>query len=181
MKQPVFLDSQNLDAVRNGDMRALADILERIIDVHNQQAQALAARIGGWKKPDYLAADYSAVGATWTVDASDVKESEWLVVDDVMFFHGAIEATALSADSSTLTIKLPGGYLLQSGSDARGSLAYNQGNPLAADVGHCFCRPAFSQSLLGLSRRTGADWQTASIQIDVYFAIWLHIAQPSGN
>lgn len=181
MKIPNFLDPLPIDRVRTGDWLAVAEALQKIQDAYNQQAQALAQRIGGWKKVEYSAGDFTAASGVWAVDSGDVKEMEFLVIDDVMFFHASIQNTTLSLDTSDLRVKIPGGYLAQSGTDARGSLTYNQGAVTAADVGTAAVNAAVAQTSILLARRTGNDWEGASPTVDVYFAIWLHIATPSGN
>lgn len=181
MKAPVLLNPIDIDGARNGDFDAIADCLKKIYDAHNAQALSLAARIGNWKKVPYDATDFTSSVGAWTVSAGSVLELESLVIDDVLFLHGSLQNTTLSADSTDLFIKLPGGYLLQEGSDARGHLGYNQGAVTAGNVGHAFVNTATSRTKVGFERQTGADWEAASPRIDLFFAIWLHIALPAGG
>ena len=66
--------------------------------------------MGVWTTVPVMAADFLAQAGTWTVDAADVLNYQYMLVGTTMFFNGWFTTTSLSAGPTYLTVTIPGGY-----------------------------------------------------------------------
>ena len=122
-RAPFLINPLELDRVALGDPLATRDALYTLWAALNAQATREAVRIGAWKDVPYTAADFqgldSAVGTnTWTVDAADLVQFQYLRIDDLLLVHWVISNSTIPADGlvrDAMLIKIPGGFIGRQG------------------------------------------------------------------
>ncbi len=62
---------------------------------------------GVWIPVTYLAANFTAAGATWTVTGAEVVVFKYMLLGLTMFVSWYLETTTLSAAVATLTLRIP--------------------------------------------------------------------------
>lgn len=70
---------------------------------------------GPWITPTYNGANYTADVGTWTVDSGDVTTLRYRVSGNTLFMLFSLETTSVSSTPSRLSLTLPNGYSMKTG------------------------------------------------------------------
>lgn len=75
-------------------------------ELYNQIDAALAG-IGVWTTIPYNAADYTASGGAWTVEAADLTVFRYCLIGKTAIVNFAVQATSLAVAGPDLLVRLP--------------------------------------------------------------------------
>lgn len=91
----------------------------------------IAHEQGAWITPAYSAADYTATGGGWTVDAGDVDHCEFRLDGKLLTVRLAVFGSSVSSAPTALQRKIPGGFTASKAIYVGNVLCNNAGGALA--------------------------------------------------